>query len=267
MKFLSIFRIPSLAIWFTGMATFWGVMYLGVFEIDGETFYMRDYINRFLREAGDSLALIIPALLVTVLMAFAITTLKWSCETCMDWAEKKAGKSFPTFRGILTASVFYTPAILSSIPLFISGIFCIRHYKLDTLNSNNFFYGILCLAAFNVNYFFKRSQQRIQNAYRKTSVLYGRSLGLEEKTIFRYYVLPGVIRDHLTILRELLPHIMVESIVIEYTFSYNALLRSAVQALLYQNWHYFVMLLWAFVLFVTAFDILCRWLESFFPVD
>ncbi len=244
--------------------------------------HLGDFTQRFMRELRNSLTLIFPALFATVVIALALAVVKKAGQKFfMRWEKRLHDKYvqqqsimwhvlriFTSFsKSCLMTFISAVPTILSSIPLFITGIFFIRYYKLDTMYSHNFMYGILCIAAFNVNYFYKRSEQRIKQIYQRTSVLYARSLGLNEKTIFRYYVLPGAIRDHLVILRELLPHIIVESIVIEYTFSYNALMRSALQSLLYHDWYYFCIFIYVFVLLIMAFDMFCRWLESFFPIE
>ncbi len=236
---------------------------------EGEKIPFAEYQERFLKESTDSLLLILPALFGTVVFAVVLLLGEKGISLFFHGVGQKipslrAKKIFLFIGQRVEKTISLLPTVLSAIPLFITAIFLIRYARLDTLNSHNYLYGAICLASFNLSYFYRRSRQVIEERYAQTYIIYARSLGIKERSIFLNYILPGAMQDHLTILRELLPHLVIESIIIEYTFSYSALLRSAIQSIQYQNWHYFFIFFYAFVLFLTAFDLFLRWLESLF---
>ncbi|WP_372365588.1 ABC transporter permease subunit [Candidatus Uabimicrobium sp. HlEnr_7] len=240
--------------WFLGCCGFGLTLYLGTFTYEGEKIYLWDYAPKLFKDTKNSLLLIIPSIFVTSL----IVVLIFGASYFANYASKT--------RQFLLLSINSLPTIFSSIPLFITAIVLIRYLHLDTIHSYNFFYGILCLSLFNVGYLYNKLEVCLKKQLQEPYVMYAKSLGLPKKHIFYYYVFPGLIPHIFVTLRELLPHIIVESIVIEYTFSYNALLRSAVQALQYDNWHYLILFFYVIVLCISFFEIVCRSVEKKYQI-
>jgi ABC-type dipeptide/oligopeptide/nickel transport system permease component len=251
---------------------FFLVLYLGSIPTRGEDILCRDFAPRFWKEGYRSIALIFPALVATIFLAACLGVITWSGGICRQYLLSPGRKPIPARAGcVLWATVCHLGSFLSSlvsaVPPFIVGIFLIRLLRLDTVYGQNLAYGILCLAAFNVNYFYKRVRQKMVEAYSAPDVQFARSLGFHEIVVFRRHILPRAVRDSLAIVRELLPHLTVESIVIEYTFSYNGLLNSTIQAVQHPNplgWYYFGLAVYGFILTLTLTGWVCRRLENYF---
>lgn len=259
--------------WFVGVGVFFLLLYCGRIENHEETIRFSQFASRLWKEGLASITLIFPAVAGTVILAIVFAAIhwigRWSCQYFKMWRTIKTGRIPVALCSSVLLAESLLISILSAVPPFISGIFLIRFAHLDTIHSHNFLYGILCLAAFNLSYFYKRTQQRISELYGMPCVVFARSQGLPEYTIFRNYVLPGMIHDTITIIRELLPHITMESVIIEHTFSYNGLLRAAIQAIIYPNpwgWYYFGISLYLLLLGLTLVSWLCRLLENYFAM-
>lgn len=245
--------------------------------------------GKFWKKALISAALILPALLATVLMAallgIADAWCRWTQGRISALQRDKPCRWARAGEGILRVTrrgLDWLPSILAAIPPFVTGVFLIQLTRTDLIAGYNFGYGTLCLAAFNVSYFYKRAQHKLREAYHAPDVLFARSLGINERTIFRRYVFPRVIHGNLVIVRELLPHVVVESIVIEYVFAYGGLLRSALDVLVnyragerqtvtwmetlgdWQGLAYIAMVVYLSVLFIAFFAYICRCLEDHF---
>lgn len=246
--------LRSVCLWFLGCGCFIAFLYFGAFSYEGEKIYLWDYAPELFKDVKTSLFLIAPAIFLTgIIVAFIfgcrylLLQISWAKNTLLFIANN-------------------LPTVLSSIPLFITAIVFIRYLHLDTIHSYNFFYGIVCLSLFNVGYLYRKLDACLKEQLQKPYVAYAKSLGIAQKDIFYYYVFPGLVPHIFSTLRELLPHIIVESIVIEYTFSYNALLRSAVQALQYDNWHYLFVFFCVMILWISLFEIVCRTIENKYQV-
>ncbi|NUM33311.1 MAG: ABC transporter permease subunit [Candidatus Brocadiae bacterium] len=247
-------------LWVLCCLSFVGIMNWGKISIgeNQEVVYFREYFPHLLEKGKDSLSLVLLSLIFTILLSGFFTSLSF----LHLWLAKKPRIFFPLFGIVKLLGLL--PGFLSSIPLFITGIFLIRILHLDTVNEKNLIYGVFCLALFNLNYMVKRTTQKIDLAYQTPHVLYAHSLGLPEFTIFRYYIMPSIVKDHFTILRELLPHLTIESVIIEYTFGYSALIRSMIHAILYQSWVYFILIFVALLLFLSFFNIMFQFIEETF---
>ena len=116
--------------------------------------------------------------------------------------------------------------LLFTVPIFVIGA-VIANMRFVPSDRQNFIYGILCLAISNLYYFYEASRQQLTEAYAAPAVTFARSLGVNKRDIFFAYVVPKARAEHLTIVKELIPHLFVESIVIEYVFAYNACMGSA----------------------------------------
>ncbi|BBM85770.1 ABC transporter permease subunit [Candidatus Uabimicrobium amorphum] len=246
--------LHSFFLWFLGCCGFVVFLYFGVFSYDGETIYLWDYAPKLFKDTKTSLYLIVPAIALTSVFVALIFVGRYLLLQ-VSWG-----------RNTLLFIANNLPTVFSSIPLFITAIIFIRYFHLDTIHSYNFFYGIACLALFNVGYLYRKLDACLGQQLQKPYVAYAKSLGISQKDIFYYYVFPGLVPHIFSTLRELLPHIIVESIVIEYTFSYNALLRSAVQALQYDNWHYLFIFFYVMILWISFFEIVCRTIENKYQV-
>ena len=245
---------------------YWGKICSGENQ---EVVYLREYFPSLLEKGKDSLIVVLFSLIFTVFLASLLTIVSFF----YSWTKKKI--SLLKNKGFFFSKILFYfwkilkllaifPYLLSSIPLFITGIFLIRIFQLDTVHDKNIFYGVVCLSLFNLNYITRRTQQKIALAYQMPHVLYAHSLGLPESSVFRYYIIPSIIKDHFTILRELLPHLTIESVIIEYTFGYSALIRSLIDSILYQSWTYFTLIFLLLLLFLSFFNILFQFIENIF---
>ena len=262
---------PALA-WICGMLLLLAVLSSGSFIPQAAEIFPPGYLVSFGKNWGHTAILVLPALLATVILAGVVGGCQWGLQSLARILQRRYGRwQWPRLFSLLAQMTGWLPPLLSALPPFVSGIFLIRLARLDTIHSYNFAYGIICLAGFNVHYFYRRSRKALIDVAKAPFVLFARSLGLKERVIFRCYILPAVLRDHLVILRELLPHLLIESIVIEYTFSYNALLRSTVDNIIYRSPDYpgpflanLAIFLYSLAMFLLFFDILFRWLENYF---
>lgn len=265
------FKMSTAFLWILSCLSFLALLFWGKISVgeNQEVVYFREYLPLLLEKGKDSTLLVFFSLSLTVVLSIFFTSFSFF----YSWLEKKISifkthrrfskPFFFSFLGILKIFVML-PNFLSSIPLFITGIFLIRIFHLDTVNEKNLFYGVLCLSLFNLSYITRRTVQKIALAYQAPYVLYAHSLGLPEFTIFRHYIMPTIIKDHFTILRELLPHLTIESVIIEYTFGYSALIRSLINAILYQSWAYFILIFLSILLFLTFFNIFFQFIEDMF---
>lgn len=234
-------------IWFCMLVLFILLLFFGKSTEQNEVIVWSDFIPTIIENGIRSFVLIFPSWIGTIFLAAF-----WICCT----PEKQYLKKWKSIWERI-------PIILSSLPTFITGIFCIRIMHLDTLHDSNLGWAILCLSLFNFQYVYKRSCSKIKTLKQKTYILYARSLGLARSKIFKLYLLPGMIRDYLSILRELLPHLMWESVVIEYVFGYSALMQSALDALKYNSWSYFFLIFYLLVLCIILVELCFRWLENY----
>lgn len=258
-------------LWFSLCALLIGLLYWGKVAGPEEEIVFREFAPRLWKESWRTLVLIFPALLATLSLALVIGAVEWLGRASLRAraAAKRRGHNARCWLYAVPGAMAYlTSGVVSfcaAVPPFLIGIFLIRLAHLDTVRGDNLGYGILCLALFNVDYFFRRSRQIIEEAYVSPHVLFARSLGLPERAIFRHHILPRIVRDNLALVRELLPHLAVESIVIEITFSYNGLLHSAVQAMRYPNpagWCYLAFGFGFFVLLLALAGHACRLAED-----
>ena len=244
---------------------FISLIYFGKWTISpGEKIYFRDYAQNLWLQTLNSLILILPAVLVTIILSFFLEFLEFSSKFL---SERNSDRSKILNKLFFFISKFISliPVICSAIPPFITGILFIFIAKLDTIdspNSGTIFSGIICLALFNLSYFYKISVEKITNAYREPSVLFARSAGLPENIILKYYVFPGVLKAHLIIIKNLIPHIIVETVLIEYVFSYTGLMRSVIDDILYRSWHHLFLVIFILALFVTFCEIFFEFIEN-----
>ena len=240
--------------WLIGCLGFALLIYCGTFNYEDETIYLWDYAPDLFEDTLNSLLLIIPAMMAT------------SAFVAIIFIGRYFAQRIKTGQAVIMIITNIIPTLFSSVPLFITAILFIRYLHLNTIDSFNFFYGILCLSLFNVGYLYHKIEACLQQQFAKPYVSYAKSLGVPNRDIFYYYVFPGLVPHIFSTLRELLPHIIVESIVIEYTFSYNALLRTAIQALQYDNWHYLILFFYVMILCISFFEIVCRTVEKKYQV-
>jgi ABC-type dipeptide/oligopeptide/nickel transport system permease component len=263
--------LRHLGLWLLMGGVFLGVFYWGNVTSQDDEIVFREFAPRFWKEAWRSLILIFPALLTTLLLSSLLGVIEWAGRASLVAKElaQRQGRLWHHWLYALPGSLAYLASLMASLlaalPPFLLGIFFIRTAHLDTVHCQNLSYGILCLSLFNLDYFYRRSRQKIEEAYGAPHVLFARSLGLSEREIWRHHILPRIVRDNLALVRELLPHLTVESIVIEITFSYNGLLHSAIQAMRYGNpagWYYLAFAVLFFVLFLSLAGYLCRVAED-----
>ncbi len=260
--------IETLFCWVFGIIIFFLLLYFGSFPLENqEYFYFRDHANIFFERFSQTAFVIFPTL-------FMIIGISWGL-LILDYFIKKLQKrilctSIPQkTKEILTKTCsLYLEwiVVFSAIPPFITAIFFIKWMDLDTINNSNLIYAVVCLTLFNLQYSYNRLSHKFKQAYQEDYILFARSLGIANSAIFRHYILPNLVRDYCTLLRELVPHLIVESTILEYTFGYNGLMRSALESLRYHSWHYFIIFLFAVILFATFFDILFRCIEDYLAV-
>lgn len=264
-------RIWSIGLWCFSCLLFWSFLYWGSSTpSEQEKIYFWEYAPGILEKGTYTFLVVGSALLGAAFLAYCFLALDVFRRAMQKKKETQRDKSLlQKMSQASTSWVFllfsWIPSLLSAIAPFITGIFLIRIFHLDTINSYNLGFAILCLSLFNGNYIYRRLSKKIELAYEMPYVLYAKSLGLPDKVVFWHYVLPSLWRDNLVILRELLPHLTIESVIMEYTFGYSALIRSLVDALIYRSWSYFVFLICAIFLFISFFHILFRWVEDIFP--
>ncbi|HRU52018.1 MAG TPA: ABC transporter permease subunit [Planctomycetota bacterium] len=237
-------------LWFLALLFFILFINIGKIQENGEFLILKDFIPSLIDKSKRSGMLIIPAWLCSIIIA---GIWNWIIPT-----------SPPKHRWmhIFYKILEFIPIVFSALPTFVTGIFFIRLFQLDTVQNSNLFYAILCLSLFNFNYIYQRLRTKIANIYKETYILYAKSLGMPSKIIFKSYICPGILRDYLSVLRELLPHLIWESVVIEYVFCYPALIQSALDSLKYNSWIYFFLVIYILLLFITFFELFFRWLEN-----
>jgi hypothetical protein len=244
-----------------------------------------DFREKIRRQGLVSLAVILPALPAVVLLAALVASAELCFRACRipPIPGGRARLLFSACFGAAARAAACIPSALSSVPLFVSGVLLVKFADLDIMDGCSPLFGAACLAAFNANYFYLRSRRKISEAYHAPDVYFARSLGVPERAIFARHIMPRAIRDSLATLRELAPHFMAESVVVEYVFGYSGLLRSAIQSVesfhgsggspsslsfeLLERWAslgYIGMVIFAAALSVTLFSWTLRCLEDRF---
>lgn len=260
--------LERFALWFVATLFFMGILYFGSIELSNQsTLYFRERAEPFFERAFRTTVVIV-ATLCAILLATSLLV-------CITFFHRRFYRRLVASRNralqivricdfLVAWLLSWIPIIISAIPPFITAIFFIIYLHLNTLESSNLAYVILCLLLFNLPYSYTRSIRKIQQAYQFPSVLFAQSIGIPSYTIFRRYVMPGIVRDYCTMLRELLPHLLIESVILEYTFNYYALMRSTIDSITQNRWYDFFLFAYGLILFVSFFDLLFRELENFF---